>query len=144
MPHYKIDSEEAFYNIYKDKVSYDYSGYVEAMDLNALENIKNNIGKEEEFIIYPLCELLCNIYIDSWRPTYESNLGKEWVSYYTLITEIFNEYKYTNYNLYDEEAEEMVNELLDIELDEQFELFFKDEPINPYYQKIKNSIGGSK
>ncbi|WP_230322534.1 MULTISPECIES: hypothetical protein [Bacillus] len=82
-----------------------------------------------------LDELLATIHIDRWTATYVSNLGKHWVSFKDLVEERYSEWKYANFELYDEEGEEM-NEGLEEELDDVFFSFFRDTSHEIYLAKL--------
>jgi hypothetical protein len=93
IPHKWVDTVEPFMNRYNGRISCDYSGEVKEMTQEEFKEILLTLGKSEMPLFYlPLLdELLSNIYIDQWVPTYVSNYGKHWVSYKDLLEEKFRE-----------------------------------------------------
>ncbi|WP_291583949.1 hypothetical protein [Clostridium sp. UBA6640] len=138
VPYIWISEEEPFINQYNGKISYDYSGKVEKMVANDLKEIVKN-SPASMFYSSELESLLSEVHINQWIATHQSNFGKHWLNYKDLIEEKFNEWKYTNFNLYDEDGEEL-NEELDIELDDVFYKFLEKTPIDIYYAKILSRI----
>ncbi|SHH31777.1 hypothetical protein [Tepidibacter thalassicus] len=141
-PYIWYKTEEPFINKYNGRISYDYSGEVREMTYTDIIKMKNELGKSEiAQILYfsKLDELLSEIYIDQWTPTFQSNYGKSWVSYKELLERSFNEWKYENFEIYNEETEEE-DEDLDIELDNVLYDFLEDTSYEIYYAKILNSL----
>lgn len=126
-----VYAEEPFYNFHKNKVSYDYSGEVVKMSLNEFENIAQNSSSLEE--------LLHELYVDRWEPTFISNYGKRWVDFLQLVNEKYDEWKYGNFELYDEDGNEL-NEELEIKLDETLRNFLENAPMEFYIKKIEQKL----
>ena len=135
---------EAFDHPYKvGKISYDYSGEVKPMTREEFEEIVSNLG-EKEWYSSKLEELLSSIHINRWTATYISNYGRHWVNYMDLLLEKFNEWKYNNFQFYDEDGNE-INEGLEIELDEILDDFIENSSHEIYAKKIsKKWFDGTK
>lgn len=136
-PYMWIAEDEPFINQYSSKISYDHSGKVEKMTYSDLKQMVKDLGKKPVSVCYSseLEELLSEIYINKWTPSYESNRGKNWTSYKEVLEEKFDEWKYENFNLYDEEGNDL-NEELEFDLDQILYDFLKDTSIDIYYSKI--------
>jgi hypothetical protein len=141
IPHKWVDTVEPFMNRYNGRISYDYSGEVKEMTQEEFKEILLTLRKSEMPLFYlPLLDkLLSNIYIDQWVPTYVSNYGKHWVSYKDLLEEKFREWRHANFELYDEDGNEL-NEELEEKLDEIFYEFLENTSHEIYAQKILKSI----
>ena len=72
-------------------------------------------------------------------PSFQSNYGKNWISYKGLLEESFNEWKYENFEIYNEDTEKD-DEDLDIELDIVLEKFLEDNSHELYYAKVLSKI----
>jgi hypothetical protein len=140
-PYVSIPEEEPFINKYNGKISYDYSGKVEKMELHNLKEIVKSLGKNPVSICYSskLEEMLSEIYIDQWVPSYVPNCGKDWINYKYILEEKFNEWKNENFDLYDEDGNE-INEELESNLDDILYDFFENTSIDIYYQKILRKL----
>jgi len=125
-PHKWIYDEEPFINQYNGKLSYDYSGKVEPLSVLELKEFIDSLGNGEDSDIYESCldELLENLYVGYWEASYISNRGKNWVSYKDVFERKFNDWKYENFDLYNEDGEEL-NEELEEKLDNSFCEFLK-------------------
>jgi hypothetical protein len=142
---YKLESsEEPFINDYTGKMSYDYSGIAEKLIKSDLEKI---MKPDEIDFLYSskLDKLLNEIYINEWRASYTSNRGKNWISYKDIIEEKYNEWKYEQFDIFDEDGEYIVNEHINAEdidsgLDDELELFIKTQKFDIYYARIKKTI----
>ena len=141
LPYMWIPEEEPFINKYNGKISYDHSGKVEKMSCKNLKELAKNLGNNPASMCYcsELDELLSKIYVDLWEPSYISNCGKNFISYKDKLTDKFNEWKYNNFDLYDEDGNEL-NEELDIELDIALNNFLESTSIDMYYIKILKTI----
>lgn len=86
-PHSWVRTEEPFYNFYSDRINYDYSGEVRKLDKQSYDMLLGQLGSSEASFLYSsdLEELLNEIYINSWTPSYVSNCGKNWTSYMDLL-----------------------------------------------------------
>lgn len=137
IPHKWLYSIEPIYN--------DYSGFVEKITKKEFwEFIKENIKKEKiHYFDYRESEfenLFSIIYINEWEATYESNYGKNWISYFCLLQKKYGEWKYQNFPIWIEKEEDIDLEL-DIKLDTIFEKFIKNiNGIEFYINKIFQSI----
>jgi hypothetical protein len=115
--------EEPFENIYNGRISYDYSGEVQKMSVIDLKRLSNDY--EPNFIyVSKLDMLLPKVYINSWLPSYESNRGRNWISYKDLLYDKYNDWKYESFKLCCENNDD-IDEELDSELDEVLEDFWK-------------------
>jgi CRISPR/Cas system CMR-associated protein Cmr1 (group 7 of RAMP superfamily) len=135
-------TEEPFFNIYNGRTSYDYSGEVREMLQEDLIKIEKETGDSEKaHFCYTseLDELLSEVYINQWLASYQSNCGKYWVNYKSLLEEAFNEWKYANFPLYDEETDEE-DEDLETKLDSVLYEFIKNTSSAIYYAKILQGI----
>lgn len=134
-------TEEPFMNHYSGRVSYDYSGEVKKMTKEDLKEIEKTLGENDVSVCFEskLDELLEAIHINSWIPTYASNWGKHWVSFKDLFEEKYREWKYDNFELYDEEGNEM-NEGLEEELDDLFYSFLRDTSYEVYLAKLLKAL----
>lgn len=131
IPHIWFATEEPFLNQYNGNISYDYSGNVKIMTEADLKDIKDISPSLESF--------LEEIYIDQWKPTYNSNYGKVWTNYKDLLQEYFDEWKYNNFDLYDEDGNEL-NEELEDNLDKIYYKFLEKKSFDIYYRKILDDI----
>lgn len=141
-PHIWYKTEEPFISSYTGKLSYDYSGEVRKMTLEELIDLKENLGLSEYAQVCcesNLDELLSRIYINQWSASYTSNYGKNWITFKDLLEESFNDWKYESFEIYDEDGEEIV-ENLDISLDEVLVKFLKETDFELYYKKVLNQI----
>ena len=112
------------------------------MSLNELTNIKEKLGLSEYAkvcYVSELDELLSEIYIDQWEASYMSNYGKNWMSFKNLIEQDFNNWKYENFEVFDEDGEEIVEDL-DIMLDDVLVAFLEETHYDLYFRKIANTI----
>lgn len=134
-----IKTEEPFYNPYKNKISYDYSGEVRPMAKEEFQGIVANLGGKEWYSS-KLEELLSLVYINRWEPTYMSNYGKNWLNYKDLLQRKFSDWKYENFDLYDEDGNEL-NEELEIEIDEVLYTFLEQISHEMYARKILRKWG---
>lgn len=135
-PHKWVAAEEPFYNVYKDKISYDYSGEVKKMIKEDLEDLIKTINNEPLYCyVSTLQRLISNIYVGQWVPSYESNRGKNWISYEDILEYKYMDWKSDNFVLYDEE-EDIDFEELDMELDEILYNFFEEMPEDIYIAKL--------
>jgi hypothetical protein len=66
--------------------------------------------------------------------TYVSNYGKHWGSYKDLLEEKFREWKHANFELYDEDGNEL-NEELEEKLDEIFYEFLENTRMKFMHKK---------
>lgn len=134
-------TKEPFINPYNGRVSYDYSGGVRKMTKEDLKEIEKTLGENDASMIFEskLDELLDTIHINNWTATYTSNLGKHWISFRDLVEEKYNEWKYENFELYDEDGEE-INEELAEELDDLFFSFFRNTSHEMYVAKLLKKI----
>lgn len=140
IPFTLVESEEPFYNVYKDKISYDYSGEVIEMTKEDLDDLVQSIDKEDlEIYTSPLDKLISNIYINQWTPSYVSNLGKNWISYEYILTMEYNDWKYDNFILYDEENDIEFDDL-EIDLDEILYNFIKETSHVLYIYKLYKTL----
>ncbi len=141
-PYVWYETEEPFINMYSGNLSYDYSGEVRKMSLDELTNIKEKLGLSEYAevcYVSELDELLSEIYIDQWEASYMSNRGKNWMSFKNLIEQDFNNWKYENFEVFDEDGEEIVEDL-DIMLDDVLVAFLEETHYDLYFRKIANTI----
>jgi hypothetical protein len=83
--------------------------------------------------------LLPKVYINSWLPSYESNRGKNWISYKDLLYDKYNDWKYESFKLCCENNDD-IDEELDSELDEVLEDFLETTSVDLYYTKMLNLI----
>lgn len=120
-------------------VSYDYSGEVKGMNKAEFQKIVSALG-DQEWYSSKLEELLHSLYINQWTPTYTSNYGKHWVDYIDLLRDKFNEWKYENFQLYDEDGNEL-DEELELELDGCLYDFLEHTSHEIYVKKILKKIG---
>ncbi|MED4923779.1 hypothetical protein P9743_06010 [Anoxybacillus geothermalis] len=141
IPHQWIYTVEPFINPYNGKISYDYSGEVRKMKKEEFAELVRSLGRSKgsRFYCSPLDELLNNVYIDRWVPTYMSNYGKRWVTYCDLLRETFDQWKYSHFEIYDEDGNE-VNEDLNLQLDEIFEDFLENTSHEPFVREIEKTI----
>ncbi|AMQ22519.1 hypothetical protein A0V43_04160 [Geobacillus sp. JS12] len=141
IPHQWIYNAEPFINPYNGKISYDYSGEVRKMKKEEFAELVRSLGRSKgsRFYCSPLDELLNNVYIDQWVPTYMSNYGKRWVTYCDLLRETFDQWKYSHFEIYDEDGNE-VNEDLNLQLDEIFEDFLENTSHEPFVREIEKTI----
>lgn len=129
IPYRKIYTKKPFINHHNGKVSYDYSGAVE------------RIASVDEIECFStLAEFLNSIRINSWIPTYESNCGRHWISYYDLVEEKYNDWKYKTYDMFDEDdyrqSDGIDMEIFDLELLRIFCEFMENTDAKLYYQKL--------
>lgn len=142
VPHIWYKTEEPFINNYTGNLSYDYSGEVRKATLNDLINLKENLGLSQysKFCCEShLDELLSSIYVDRWEATYTSNYGKNWLNLKNMLERDFNAWKYENFDIFDEDDEEIV-EGLDTSLDEVLVEFLKEVHYGLYFKEILKSI----
>ncbi|AIQ11065.1 hypothetical protein PDUR_02870 [Paenibacillus durus] len=134
IPYHWVRTKEPFLHPYKDKVCYDYSGEVKLMTEDEFQAVIAGLGNR---VCYSsdLEELLDTIYINQWYPTYESNCGKHWLSYKNLLEQRFNDWKCNNFELYDDDGNEL-NEALNLELDQQLYDFLEHMSGEIYVRKI--------
>jgi hypothetical protein len=111
------------------------------MTQEEFKEILLTLGKSDKSLFYlsTLDKLLSNIYIDQWVPTYVSNYGKHWVSYKDLLEEKFREWKYANFELYDEDGNEL-NEEMEEKLDEIFYEFLEKLHMKFMHKKYLNQF----
>ncbi|WP_242141969.1 MULTISPECIES: hypothetical protein [unclassified Bacillus cereus group] len=130
-------TKEPFISPYTGRVSYDYSGEVKKMTKEDLMEIEKTLGENNVSSCYgsKLDELLDTIHINSWTATCTSNFGKHWISFKDLVEEKYNEWKYANFELYDEEGNE-INEELEEELDDLFVSFLRNTSHEFYLRKL--------
>ncbi len=134
-PHQWTKTEEAFPHPYQfNKVSYDYSGEVEPMTLETFQDLVNKLGNDHWYSS-KFEELLHNIYINRWVPTFTSNFGKHWQCYHDLLFDAYNDWKYTHFELYDEDGNEL-DEELENNLNECFEDFIHQTSPELYVKKM--------
>ncbi|CAI8733906.1 MULTISPECIES: hypothetical protein [Bacillus] len=129
--------KEPCINSYTGRVSYDYSGEAKKMTKEDLKEIEKTLGGNNVSVNFDskLAELLGTIHINSWTATYTSNFGKHWISFRDLVEEKYNEWKHANFELSDEEGEE-INEELAEELDDLFFSFLRDTSHEIYLAKL--------
>lgn len=141
VPHLWVESEEPFTNPYTGRVSYDYSGKVQKATLRQIEVVLKGlkISFRESFYLSPLDELLREIYINRWEPSYESNSGKHWTSYYGLLKDKFDDWKFNSFLLVDENGN-YLDEDLDLDIDGVLDGFLKRATLDLYGQKLLNSV----
>lgn len=136
-------TEEPFYSTYKDNVCYDYSGNVREATVEDIDTIASNLGKNPESDMYMslLDELLNSIYINEWRPSYESNYGKIWTTFSDLLINAFEEWKSETYELMDEDGDysEGMEEFAE-KLDYEIESFLIYTPPDSYVEILKQNI----
>jgi hypothetical protein len=137
-------TQEPFKNIFTGKVSYDNSGNVARMMPGDLMEIERNLG-EDNFLNLPpeLClskleELLEQVYIEAWLPSYEENLGKSFITYRDILDDYYDDWKNENFELNDED--DYLNEDLNIELDKILSDFLLNTSHELYYAKLLNKI----
>lgn len=140
IPHKWVGKEEPFHNIYNGRISYDYSGEVVKMSIIDFKNILTDYSPNFIYVS-ELDMLFQEIYINRWEPSYESNRGKNWISYKDILEEKYNEWKYESFELYDDDGnytqqEEADMEDVDIKLDELLQDFLTATSIDLYYAKI--------
>lgn len=141
-PYIWYSTETPFYNIYSDKISYDYSGEVRKMTYDELIDIKDNLGKSEvAYMFYnsKLEELLKEIRINRSEAIYVSNCGLHWVNYENLLEEKFRDWKYDSFDIYDPIAEED-DEELDMQVDDIYQDFLENTSHELYYKKILSKL----
>jgi hypothetical protein len=136
---------------------YDSSGYVVLCDLDDINEIKNNLGKEDYMDRSLLHELLDSLHIDRWEATYVSGCGQHWINYSDLLEEEFRSLKdeifkpyyaedEDNEDIDDDEEEEKnnYNELNDLytDMDELFYNFLdnNDDKLEFYYSEIVKTV----
>lgn len=135
-----VKTVEAFPHTYKlDRISYDYSGEVKSMTKEDFQEIVANLGKKEWYSS-KLEELLESLYVNQWTAAYASNYGKHWVSYMNLLQDRFDEWKYENFQLYDEDGNEL-NEGLEDELNQTLCDFIESTSHEMYSKKIFKKWG---
>ncbi len=138
-PYQWIQTVEPFPHPYKyDKISYDYSGETIPMIKEEFQKMAKDLDKDQWYTS-KLHKLLDSVYIDEWVASYISNLGKSWISYFELLEDKFNEWKYDNFQLYDEDGNEL-DEDLEMELDDIFYDFIKNTSHELYYKKILKKL----
>lgn len=124
-------SEEPFYNMYKDDISYDYSGEVSPMTL------KDVVELYEDYHNVTLDQTLEQLHINQWTATYISNYGKHWITFGGLLQERFNEWKYENFDIYDEETDE-IDEELEEQIDDIYYSFLSETQSEIYLMRLLN------
>jgi hypothetical protein len=135
-----VKTAEPFLHPYKvDKISYDYSGEVKPMLKEEFQEIVSTLGNQEWYSS-KLEELLHSLHINQWTPTYTSNYGKHWVNYMDLLQDKFNDWKYEHFQLYDEDGNEL-NEDLEMELDQCLYDFLEHTSHEMYVRKIVKKWG---
>lgn len=152
-PYSWIATKEPFYNIYKNQVSYDYSGTVIKMTKNDLDDLVRSIQEDlKPCFSSPLDELLSSVYIDEWEPSYTSNYGKNWMDYRDLLSSEYSRWMYDNFIFYDEGSNEITegsdeitegSEALEMELEEILIEFIKVSSWDIYLAKLYRSLQAS-
>jgi len=143
IPYKWIAGEVPFENRY-GKTSYDYSGDVAKMTIKDFEEINSNLNEiiNDSGYFCMLEALLSSVYINSWSATYCSNRGKNYINYYNLLQNSYEEWKSDNFDFTDEEGyldEEKFNQL-NSRLNDIFDLFISNEQIDLYYEAILKTI----
>jgi len=136
-PHLLIAAEEPFINRF-GTISYDYSGIVRRLAKDDYVSLINDLKESEQFGEgLNLFGLLSHLYIDEWTATYVSNSGKSWTTYWDLVMRDFEEWKYENFEVMDDDEE-----LTDIyfDLDYLCEEICKAENFYPYLSSIISNL----
>lgn len=122
-PYKWIYTKESFVNKYNGSESFDNSGEViEMSEKNIMTTIKLiNSSFLLDSEVPKLREILNDIKINRWTPTYKSNCGKYWISYLDLFKE-----KYKKFN--------NSTSILKKIRREEVEFFYKDFMENRSYQ----------
>lgn len=134
-PYQWVKTVESFPHPYQfNKVSYDYSGDVEPMTKEVFQNIVKNLGAKEWYSS-SFEELLHDIHINQWKPTFISNCGKDWISYHGLLQDAYDDWKYEHFELYDEDGNEL-DENFEIDLNNCLYRFLEYTSPELYVKKI--------
>lgn len=143
-PYKLVKDVEPFINQYTGNISYDYSGDVEKIKKNDLKEIlKSN---DYDFIYSSqLDKLLSEVYIDQWVASYESNRGKNWISYKCIVEENYDNWKYEFFDIFDEDGDYIIDneintEYLEEQLDDILESFIREQSLEIYYARILKTI----
>lgn len=139
-PYHWFYTEEPYTNFY-GKFRYDRSGDVEKMSKGKLIEINKKISEEgiPHWAQSELQYFLDLIHINSWQATYESGCGKSWISYMELVWSELEDWKFKNFELNDENGED-INEELGDEVTAMFYELVDSYSYKYYYQKVMHTI----
>lgn len=135
-----MSTKEPFYNIYSDKISYDYSGEAKSLNSSNLQEFKSQFENLTKVGYYKLEALLWIINENNWVASYESNRGKNWISFYDNVLNYCNELAF---GLFEDINLEDQPELYDFLVDEcslMFYDFLEHENYEPYYEVVMKRI----
>ncbi|MDM5154772.1 hypothetical protein QUF88_13355 [Bacillus sp. DX1.1] len=133
-------TEEPFINLF-GKLCFDRSGDVVKMKKKDLIDIDCTIA-EEGIPFWAESELqyfLDSIKINRWEPTYVSNHGKHWITYMEVVWSELEDWKYSNFELSDENGEE-INEELEQEINDLFYELIKSYSYKIYYARVLRTL----
>ena len=114
-------SEEPYQNPYNGRISYDRSGEVREATAYDINIILEEAQEPEGWHDSAFQQLLSELKTGNWQATYMSGCGKHWITFEDLIEDEYNEWKYKNFELYDEDGNEL-DEDLEMMLDEAFRI----------------------
>ncbi len=129
VPHKWVLTEDPFQNQYNGRTSYDYSGEVEKMTKQNIEQLYKEVSSLEE--------LLDRLYIDRWKSSNQPNRGKDWVTFNNLLYEEYKEWIYDNFEVYDKETDDYIEDVY-FGLEDSLVGFLSNEPAYKYIEKIKS------
>lgn len=129
-PHIFIYEETPFINQYNGNVSLDYSGRVEAAELEDILELEKelkdlDLGEYRNYYTCKLAKLLDNLRTGRNVATYTSNQGLHWLTYVNQIEENIQDWVFQNTFLTDEDDpnyDENVDMLLSLSSDLSFML----------------------
>lgn len=124
-PHIFIYEETPFINQYNGNVSLDYSGRVEAAELEDILELEKelkdlDLGECRNYYTSKLAKLLDNLHTGQSVATYTSNHGLHWITYTNQIQENIQDWVFQNTFLLDEDEpnyDENVDMLLSFSAD---------------------------
>lgn len=135
-----MPTKEPFYNIYSDKISYDYSGEAKPLSSSNLQEFKSQFKNLTEVGYSKLEALLWTVTEDNWMASYESNRGKNWVSFYDNVFNYWNELVFELFRDINLEDHPELDDFLVDESNLMFYDFLNYENHKPYYEIIMKRV----
>ena len=107
IPHQHFDEKEYLGENMWGKDCFDHSGYVKVISKDGCKELLKDLLETEEKP--SLEDILRELYINQWEPSYVSGCGKNWISYEKIIDQAFDEWMLEIFWLYENEAGEEID-----------------------------------
>ncbi|MCT4585708.1 MAG: hypothetical protein N4A54_12350 [Peptostreptococcaceae bacterium] len=133
--------EEPFANSYNGKITYDYSGDIRKMTYEDIVYLKKLLLNSTNNYSSRLEKFLEQVYVKEWKPTEESPLNRAWLTYRNLSEDLYNDWKFNNFDFFDKN--DLENEDLDIELDTIFYEFVEKTSYELYYARLLSTFNSN-